>query len=397
MMLHATPGAAPGLAYLDWCGTMRDNDPVWKDPQTGAWNIFRYEDVSAVLSDHRTFGSDFSQLDPDSPQNQMGVGNIVAMDPPLHHKFRGLVSQAFTPRAIARLEPRISDLTHELLNARAGRDGLELVADLTYPLPVIVIAELLGVPAEDRPRFREWADVLLRTGNIGTAGEEETRAAMAQFGNFHAYLREHIDARRAQPREDLLSGLVAAELDGQRLTDDEIAGFATILLVAGHVTTTALLGSAIISLDENPDAEAAVRADEGKVAAAIEEVLRYRSPVGRAERIATTDTRLGDQLIRRGDEVDVWIPSANHDERQFESPDRFDIGRTPNPHLAFAKGIHFCLGAPLARLEGRVALSILLRRYRSIRVDQSRPPVPYSSPIFNSVEELHVLVEPSAA
>ena len=392
-MSQAPPISSTGWKDLAWYRAMRDEDPVWRHPETGAWHVFRYADVAAVLADHRTFGSDFSVVYPD--QAELTEGNILAMDPPRHHRLRGLVSQAFTPRAIALLEARIAHVTEELLDRTAGRTELELVADLAHPLPVIVIAEMLGVPAEDRDRFKEWADALLSQGTVDPTDKAAMERAMAELRKFHEYLRDHVAARRERPRRDLLSDLVAAEVDGQRLDDQEIVGFATILLLAGHITTTALLGNALLCLDEHRWAQDALRAQPYGIPAAVEEVLRYRSPFAQTTRVTTAEARVGDQVIGPRQMVDVWLLSANHDEREFERPDDFVIDRSPNPHVGFGRGIHFCLGAPLARLEARVALGILLRRYASLRVDRDLPMEHYDDPGINGVRTLHLVVEPA--
>jgi cytochrome P450 len=386
--MSTTPTRA-ALGDLDRLRQMRDTQPVWRDPDCGAWNIYRYDDVAATLADARTFSSNFGDLLPEH-HDRLGEGNIVTMDPPRHDQLRSLVSLAFTPRAIAQLEGRIGELTEELLNQTHGASEIELVADLAYPLPVTVIAELLGVPAEDRTRFKEWADALLDQGFRDFRDEAAVAAARARVRPFHDYLREHVRQRRVQPRSDLLSDLVAAEIEGQRLSDTEIVGFATILLIAGHITTTLLLGNTILSLDEHPAAQTALRADPTTIPTTIEEALRYRSPVPMTARVTTTEVQMSDQIIGPKQLMYLWLMSANHDERRFDRPDEFLIDRRPNPHLAFGKGIHFCLGAPLARLESRIVLGILLRRFSSIRVDPDRPIQTYGR--FNGVRELHLQV-----
>jgi cytochrome P450 len=228
--------------------------------------------------------------------------------------------------------------------------------------------------------------------NTDMRGDEAVEAAAPHIRSFHEYLRNHVIQRRASPRADLLSDLVAAEINGQRLSDDEIVGFATILLLAGHVTTSMLLGNAMVCLDDKPDAQAALRADPGLIPTAVEEVLRYRSPVPFTARITRRDVQVGDQLIPERQMLYVWLASANHDERRFDDPDEFLPGRSPNPHVAFGRGIHFCLGAPLARLEARVALDALLRRFSSIRVDRRQPPDWYVR--LNGPRSLHLIVEP---
>ena len=384
-LLEATPDARPGLQYIAWFRSMRDAAPVWRDPNTGFWNVFRYEDAAAVMQDHHAYSSE-------RPGPGALEGNIVNMDPPRHDQLRSLVSQVFTPRAIAQLEPRIRAITEELLEQAAQENEIELIDALAYPLPVTVIAEMLGVPAADRPQFKRWTDQMHEMTDVDLMSEETRDQAMRVMQQFHDYLLEHVQERRRQPRNDLLSGLVSAELDGQRLSDAEIVGFATILLIAGHVTTTSALANAVLCLDEHPEAQHALRANLSQLPIAIEEVLRFRSPVTRVERVATRDVSLRGEPIARGEEVHVWIPSANHDERVFPNPDEFVFDRHPNRHLAFATGIHFCLGAPLARLELQCALEIMLRHFSWLRVDPARPPVAYPTPMFNGVETLYLLV-----
>ena len=378
---------------LAWYRTMRDTDPVSRDSATGAWNVFRYEDVASILADHQTFSSSLSGVMPEA--SNLIEGNVLRMDLPRHHRLRSLVSKAFTPTAIAQMEPRIAELTHDLLDETGGRSTIELVTDLSYPLPVIVIAEMLGVPAEDRPRFREWADALLTRDSADPLSKAQLKSVKARLSNFYDYLQEHVAQRRARPRRDLLTDLVEAEIDGERLRDREIVGFATVLLLAGHITTTALLGNAIRCLDEHPEAQAALRADPAAIALAVEEVLRYRSPFALLVRATTAETIVGGKVIPPEQLVMAWVLSANHDERQFEHPDEFVIGRQPNAHLGFGRGIHFCLGAPLARLETRIALGILLRRYSRLRVDPNYPLEGYVNPGFNSSKTLHLTVEPA--
>jgi cytochrome P450 len=401
-MSEAETQARPGLDSLAWYRTMRQTAPVTRDPDAGCWNVYRYRDAALVLSDHRTYSSDFSALFRHPSSAEGGIGT---MDPPRHQQLRGVVSHAFSPRAIARLEARCQELADGLLDQVQGLARLELMAAFAHPLPVIVIAELLGVPAEDRARFRTWMDALLAVNALSLADPATAERATAAMAAFHDYLREHIALRRARPRQDLLSTLVTARLDDGTLSDEQVAGFATELLVAGQLTTATLIGNAVLCLDEHPDAQAALRAAPGGVPAAIEEVLRYRSPIIQQDRLTTTGVRLGDALIEPRQVLRVCLLSANHDELQFEEPDRFVAGRRPNAHLGFGKGIHFCLGAPLARLEAAVALTALLRRYRHLAVDRDRQ-VEYAGSGANGAQvgsttilgltRLHVLAESAA-
>lgn len=368
---------------------MRDEQPVWRDPESDTWHVYRYNDVAAILADYHSFSSDFASAYPS--RADLTEGNIVAMDPPRHDQLRSLVSQAFTPRAIGRLRPRIGQLTSALLDAVEDRTQIELVQDLSYPLPVTVIAELLGLPAEDRTQFKAWADALLEESSLDRGDEAAIAAARVQIGKFHDYLHGHVAQRRVAPGEDLLSDLVAAEVDGKRLDNGEIVGFATILLLAGHITTTMLLGNMLRCLDEYPDVQSTLRACPSGIPLAIEEALRYRSPVPRTARITTAEVCVGGQPIPARQMLHVWLLSANHDERRFADPDRFVAERSPNPHLAFGKGIHFCIGAPLARLEASIALDVLLQRFSQIRVDQDHALEPYR--LFNGTRSLHLLVE----
>jgi cytochrome P450 len=350
----------------------RAHGQVHFDDKQQCWQVLGHPEASAILSDPSVFSSDLSALLP--AQDDFALfqrGNFVRMDPPQHRKLRRLVSQAFTPTVVADLEPRIAELTTDLLD-RAG-ERFDLIDALAYPLPVIVIAELLGVPISDRGLFRRWADALFSQEvdpdrALREAGERAMTAVAPTLREMNAYFLDHIRSRRASPGTDLTSKLVQAEVDGERLADEEIVGFVGLLLLAGHITTTATLGNSVLSFQENPEAVAEVRAEPGLLPAAIEEVLRVRTPFPRLARLTTVDAEVGGVRIPAGQVVLLWLAAANRDGRVFAEPHRFDIHRTPNPHLTFGHGIHFCLGAPLARLEARVALRLLLERYRDIQV-----------------------------
>jgi cytochrome P450 len=358
--------------FLAWLEASRAHGQVHFDDRQQCWQVLGHPEAVAVLSDPAVFSSDLTALQPDQDDFVLFQrGNIVRMDPPQHRKLRTLVSQAFTPRVVADLEPRIAELTTQLLD-RAG-DRFDLVDALAYPLPVIVIAELLGVPTADRALFRRWADALFAQEidpdeSLRDAGERALVAVAPTMHEMNAYFLDHIRSRRAHPGHDLTSKLVQAEVDGERLADEEIIGFVGLLLIAGHITTTATLGNSVVCFQEHPDAVAEVRADPTLLPGAIEEVLRVRTPFPRLARMTTVDTEVGGVPIPAGQVMLPWLTAANRDERVFAEPGRFDVHRTPNPHLAFGHGIHFCLGAPLARLEARVALRLVLERYRDIAV-----------------------------
>ncbi|MGH4026912.1 MAG: cytochrome P450, partial [Pseudonocardiaceae bacterium] len=308
------------------------------------------------------------------------------------------VSHAFTPKVVADLEPRIAELTHELLDAVAGQERMELVADLAYPLPEIVIAELLGVPSSDRHLFKQWVDKMLQNSeqfSLVDRSEEQERAmeaALEQNKHLTDYLGEHAAERKLRPREDLLTKLVQAEVDGEHLSPVEVANFANILLLAGHITTTMLLGNTVLCLDAHPEQCARARADRSTLPAVIEESLRFLSPFATLGRATLREVELGGTRIPADQLLMVWVAAANRDARQFTDPDTFDPTRDPNPHLAFGRGIHFCLGAPLARLEGRVALNILLDRFPELRTDPQQPPEFIPSPNMTGVRKLPLLL-----
>ncbi|WP_305788020.1 cytochrome P450 [Symbioplanes lichenis] len=363
--------SADAGAMLAWFRRMRESEPVSHDEEAGVRHVFRHADVERILSDPGTFSSDFSSLMPAQEDvDRFLRGNLLRKDPPQHRKLRTLVSKAFTPGRVARLAPRIASVVDDLLDARAGQDEFELVADLAYPLPVTVIAELLGIPTVDRPMFGRWADALVAPESQTSfiPNEERTRSMAIVMREMNAYCLELIRHRRARPQDDLTSELVAAEVDGQRLDDEEIIGFVGLLLLAGHITTSALLTNVVTCLVEQPEAATALRADPGGLALAVEEVLRFRTPLAPSMRVTRSDVRIGDHTVPAGRIVLAWLASANRDERVFADPDRFDIRRTPNAHLSFGHGIHFCLGAPLARLEVRTAVAKMLGRWSDIAV-----------------------------
>ncbi|MCK2216164.1 cytochrome P450 [Actinomadura sp. ATCC 31491] len=376
-----------------WLRGEKPEQPVAFDPALGIWNVYGYPEAVAVLGDPKTFSSDTTRLVAADLDPSLNDGVLFQMDPPAHRKLRNLVSHAFSPKIVAGLEPRISGLTAELLDEAAERGRLELVGDLAYPLPVIVIAELLGVPASDRDLFKGWVDRLFESTHQFSMAEEpqglETHLEITKA--MTGYLREHAVERRRRPREDLLSELVLAEVDGERLNDNQIVNFANILLMAGHITTTMLLGNTVLCLDAHPEWFAAVRADRSVLPAALEETLRYFSPFTAAARSTTAATELAGHTVPADQMIMVWVAAANRDGRQFPDPDVFDPSRDPNPHLGFGRGVHFCLGAPLARIEARIALEVLLERHPVLRTDPGDPPSFVPAPDMSGVERLPLL------
>jgi len=384
---------------FSWFRTMRDTQSVHLDDKQ-VWQVFGYADVARILSDPATFSSDTTAFNLSQPDLDLVFqGSLMMRDPPQHRTLRTLVSHVFTPRLVAALAPRITEITISLLDAVDGADRFDLIDTLAYPLPVTVIAELLGVPATDQPRFRSWVETLLNLQTVDAttalfpAQDEQVVNAMAPtMREVNEYLLAHIRRRRRQPADDLLGKLTTVELDGERLADEQIMGFTLQLLLAGPGLVTALLGNAVLSFDRHPEAPAAVRVDRDLLPAAIEEVLRFRSPVPRMDRVTTTDTEIGCRAVPPGQLVVSWLAAANRDAARFPEPDRFDIHRTSTAHLAFGHGIHFCLGAPLARLVARIALNIMLERYHDIAVDTTGS-IEFHNPwVLISVKRLPVLV-----
>ncbi|MBT2414375.1 cytochrome P450 [Streptomyces sp. ISL-12] len=357
----------------------RAHEAAGASSQPNVWEVFRYDEAMAVLSDHETFSSDKTALIPEDQKRlaQAARGNFIGVDPPLHTRMRSLVNKAFTPGVITRLEPRIRVLSDNLLDTVLGEAGpgdevrFDLAQDFASQLSAAVIAELFGIPEADHKVFWTWSDGLIGSrpfGELGTVDEAAMRRIGELLTEASDYLMAHIADRRTDPRDDLTSTLARVEVEGRRLADDEIFGVIAMFLIAGHMSTSLMVGNTVTCLLEHPEALAEVRADPGLLPPAIEEVLRWRPALVRDQRVATVDTVLGGTEIPAGGNVCVWLASANRDERVFSDGARFDIHRDPNPHRAFGKGIHFCLGAPLARLESRIAVEGVLSRTRDITV-----------------------------
>ncbi|GAA1281493.1 cytochrome P450 [Planotetraspora silvatica] len=384
-----------------WLHGPRSGPAVEFDARTGLWNVYGYPEMHEVLGGPATYSSDTVRVVPKElmpGEDDFSLkGFITQIDPPKHGKLRKLVSSAFTRKVVADLEPRIAALTHELLDAARERGGFELVSDLAYPLPVIVIAELLGVPSGDRALFKQWADALFQRDtevSLNRTAEErgaDIEATMRPWKEMSAYLAAHAAERRRQPRADLLTRLVEAEVDGERLPDDQVVNFAIVLLLAGHITTTMLLGNTVLCLDAFPEQQERVRADRSSIPIVIEESIRFLTPFALLGRATTREARLGGVTIPADQMVMIWLAAGNRDPRRFPNPDVFDPDRDPNPHLGFGRGIHFCLGAPLARLEGRVALNILLDRFDALRTDPDDPVQFIPMPSLTGVRRLPLI------
>jgi hypothetical protein len=346
---------------------LRSAAPVYQTPM-GFWVLTRYDDVVTVLRDPRYGREGFEQLLAAAYGEDREGGRLprsmLFRDPPDHTRLRALVSKAFTPRVIEGMRAHIQTIVDRLLDRVQGAGGMDVIADLAYPLPVTVISEMLGVPLEDHGAIRQWSsDVARSLDAIGIPTDSDIaargRVARQALGD---YFRRLLPERRQHPRDDLLSLLITAEEQGDTLTEGELLATCILLFIAGHETTVNLIGNGLLALLHHPDQLRRLAGDPALVPTAVEELLRYDSPVQRTARITNADVEIGGHPIGKGSMVVAAIGAANRDPAQFADPDRLDITRRDNRHVAFGFGIHFCLGAPLARVEGQIALGTLLRR-----------------------------------
>ncbi len=362
---------------------LRANAPLFYWDQWNMWFVTDYAVSTALLKDNRLGHELLSVMTREElgwtepPASQMPLvemqrGWMLFRDPPTHTRLRMLVHKAFTPRMIEQLRARIQSVTDSLLDAAQAEGKLDVVADLAVPLPVMVIADMLGVPESDRELFRNWSRDLAYTLELTDSQEIYEMGARATV-SFSAYLRDLANERRKQPQADLMSALVAAEDAGDKLTEQELISTCILLLVAGHETTTNLIGNGLFALLRNPEQLAKLRANPALGKTTIEELLRYDSPVQMTSRAALQDVEFKGQHIRKGTQVSFMLGAANHDPAQFEQPGTLDITRDPNPHLSFSNGIHYCLGAPLARLEGQIAIQTLLQRAPELTLLEDNP------------------------
>jgi cytochrome P450 len=332
-----------------------------------AWLVTRYQDVVFLLKDDR-FSKDkmTAQKLPWMPgMFKPLMRNMLDLDAPDHTRLRGLVHKVFTPRLIEKLRQRIQDLTEELLNRVQSQGKTDLIHDYALQIPTTIIAEMLGVPVKDRLKFHRWSSA----GVSSSASRFGILKAIPYLMAFVRYIRSLVKTRRVQPQDDLISALAQAEEAGEQLSEDELLAMIVLLLVAGHETTVNLIGNAVLALLEHPDQLSRLQDDPGLIKTGIEELLRHSGPLETAtERYPREDTSVAGMKIPRGELVFAVLASANRDEEQFEHADRLDLGREPNPHVAFGQGLHYCLGAPLARLEGQIAISTLLRRVKNLKL-----------------------------
>jgi len=379
---------------------MREHDPILCQPgidgETLIWFVSRHEDAAAMLLDDVRFVRDQRlalteeelAAHPLPPALELIDNHMLNRDGDDHRRLRRLVTKAFTPRMVEQLRPRIQAIADELIDAVETRGEMDLSAEYAFPLPITVIAEMLGVPHSDHARFQEWSDAIITPA----LDDDELERVSAQMGEFVAYLTEFFAARRADPQDDLVSALLAARDADDALTEAELFGTVVLLIVAGHETTVGLIGNAVVNLLTHPEQLELVRADPALLPRAIEEVLRYEGPVERTlNRWAATDVELGGRTIRRGELVIAILNAADRDPERFPEPDRLDVCRADTKHLAFGRGSHYCLGAPLARLETEIALETLFRRLPGLRLAVEPAELEWrATPTFRRVEALPV-------
>ena len=371
---------------------LREREPVHYDDVIKRWVLTRQDDIENLLRDRTT------SVDPlkANPGTYMRIFerfhdfSMLFQDPPNHTRLRSLVSKAFTPRAIERLAPRIVEIIDGLLAAVANKDRFDVIETLAVPLPVIVIAEMLGIDPTDRRDFKRWSEWQAMSLNPLLTAAEQTQCAEAD-AELEAYLQRGIAERRAHPREDLISALIVAKEGDDQLTDTEIVTMCELLLAAGNVTTTDLIGNGVWCLLRHPDQLQKLRDHPSLIANAVEEILRFESPVVQTARIRTADVKIGGCPIRRGESVLAFLAAANRDPERYPEPDRFDITRRDVHHHSFGGGAHFCLGAPLARLEAQLAIAALVERFPNLRLADE--PLEWRAlPAFRGLVKLPVVV-----
>jgi cytochrome P450 len=353
-------------------------DPVHWDEAMGFWVITRYTDVASAFNDKRFSRAEglmkgFKRL----PESEQATAKPVYgafskmmtyADPPYHTQLRGLVSKAFTPRVVEQMRSHIQQLVDHLLDTVQARGQMDVIHDLAYPLPIIVIAEMLGLAVEERQRFKTWSDDLFATLGVVRRAPNLMGKAAQSLAEMTDYITTLSKERSLQPKEDLLTGLVMAVDEGNRLTQEELVANVGLLLAAGHETTTNLIGNGMLALLRNPDQRDKLRDNSTLIESAVEEMLRYDNPVQIVYRSATEDVELEGKPIRQGQLVNLMLGAANRDPAHFSEPERFDITRSEGRHMGLGLGIHFCLGAALARLEGQIAFTTVLRRFPDLRL-----------------------------
>jgi hypothetical protein len=357
---------------------LREADPVHWDEPMGFWVLTRYDDVAMAFNDPRFSRAQglmggFRRL-PEAEQRiaepvyRAYAQSMPYTDPPYHTRLRGLVNKAFTPRVVERLRPTIQQVVDDLLDAVEAKGGMDVIRDLAYPLPLIVIAVMLGFPIEERQQLKKWSDDSFAVLGIVRHSPELMEGAARSMAELSACITALSKERRLQPKEDLLTALVTVVDEGVRLTQDELIANVSVLLAAGHETTSNLIGNGLLALLRHPAQLQKLRADPALAVSTVEEVMRYDNPVQIVYRSAAEEVEMDGKRIGKGQLVNMLLGAANRDSEHFSDPDRFDMTRDEGKHVGFGLGIHFCIGAPLARLEGQIAFTTLLRRFPNLRL-----------------------------
>ena len=377
---------------------LRSEDPVHWNKGVSAWILTRYSDVLAALRDPRLSAERITALtglirevggEPAQRLERTFLNMMLFSDPPDHTRLRALANKAFTPRVVEQMRSHIQSVVNILLDEVQPQGRMDVIADLAYPLPAIVIGEMLGAAPQDRDQLKKWsADLAAFLGNIRTVSETYENA-IKSVSELIEYLRELVYQRRKEPRDDLISALALAEEEGDSFTEEELYAMCVLLIFAGHETTTNLIGNGLLALLNNPDQLAKLRHDPSLLEPAIEEIIRYDGPVQTTSRTALEPLEIGGKQIAKGDRLSLTLGAANRDPAQFPDPDRMDISRTDNRHVGFGFGIHFCLGAALARMEGQLAIGAVVERMPELRLE-STDLVWRDNPILRSLNALPV-------
>ncbi len=381
---------------------LRDEDPVHWSDSIGGWVLTRYDDIVTTFRDVGHFSNEgrlaraVEHLPAEARarfktfEDHYRLKSLIHSDPPDHTRLRALVTKAFSPRLVEAMRPRIQAIVNGLLDTVQSAGQMDVIQDLAIPLPVTVLSEIFGVPASDQMLFKSWADGLLAFQGINRPSEETLARSQKALVEIREYLGKLILARRREPREDLLSELVAAEAEGRKLSETELLNSCITLLVAGHETTTSLVGNGIYLLLSHPEQWRLLKSEPALLTAAIEEMLRYESPVARQPRLMKQDAEMGGKQIRAGEIVFQMLNAANRDPAYFEEPERFDITRRNNRHIAFGLGIHFCVGATLARTEGQIVFTTVMNRMPTLSLVTEKPEWDLQKPNSRMLKSLPV-------
>jgi pimeloyl-[acyl-carrier protein] synthase len=381
---------------------LRTEDPVHWDPYLHVWVVTRYADVVRVLRDFSADCTPASEqltrmgLGRLNPITQVMIKQMLFMDPPAHTRIRTLAAHAFTPARVERLRTHIREITERLLDAVVAAGHVDVIADLAEPLPCIVTAEMLGVPVEDYRQLKDWSKVFAEMLGNFQYNPDRVDRVLSTVEEMTAYFRAAMSEQRTRPRDGLVSALMNAEVEGDRLTEEEVIANCIITMVGGQETTTNLIGNGVLSLLRHPDQLQKLRDDPSLIPSAVEEMLRYESPSQHTVRLAPDDLELGGRQLKKRDAVIAVMAAANRDPERFPDPDRLDITRTDNRHLAFGWAAHFCFGAPLARIEGQIMFEAMLRRMQGWTLEP-RPLVWRTHLGLRGLTELHVSFDAAAA